>query len=204
LALSNGIQLLCGSAGLATALAGQLSRPDVTRETLPQPIGATFVVAGSLHPTTARQVQYVREKGLPVEQPPMEWLVETDVSIHRALVDTLLAHLKQDGCAVLSTAGLPELPLGREVVAQWLGAVVAEMAREFALGRLVLTGGDVATAVCAALGAHWLTLCGEAQPGIAVGQLADGPYAGLQVVTKAGGFGGEDALARQIHVRFGS
>jgi uncharacterized protein YgbK (DUF1537 family) len=203
-ALTNGIRLLCGSAGLATALAGQLPQPNVTRETLPQPTGATFVVAGSLHPTTARQVQYMREKSLPVEQPPMEWLEKPDTSIPNTFIDALLAHLGQDGCAVLSTAGLPEFPLGREVVAQRLGAAVAEIARAGVLGRLVLTGGDVATAACAALDAHWLTLCGEAQPGIAIGQLADGPHAGLQVVTKAGGFGGDDALARQIHVRFSS
>jgi uncharacterized protein YgbK (DUF1537 family) len=161
-------------------------------------------VAGSLHPTTARQVQYAREKGLPVVQPTMEWLDKSDTGIPRAFMDVLLAHLKQDGCVVLSTAGLPELPLGREAIAQRLGAVVAEMARQDVLGRLVLTGGDVAIAACAALGAHWLTLYGETQPGIAVGQLADGPYAGLQVVTKAGGFGGEDALARQIHACIGS
>ena len=53
----------------------------------------------------------------------------------------------------------------------------------------------IAAAVCAALGAHTLRLRGELQPGVALGELADGAQAGLPVVTKAGGFGGERAIA---------
>ena len=42
----------------------------------------------------------------------------------------------------------------------------------------------------------WLT--GEVQPGIGAGSLIGGARPGLRVATKAGGFGGEDALAAAI------
>jgi D-threonate/D-erythronate kinase len=60
---------------------------------------------------------------------------------------------------------------------------------------LVLTGGEVATAVCEALAASQIWLGGEIAPGLAWGFFSDGDDAGLKVATKAGGFGGEDMLA---------
>ncbi|MGH7267274.1 MAG: nucleotide-binding domain containing protein, partial [Candidatus Rokuibacteriota bacterium] len=65
---------------------------------------------------------------------------------------------------------------------------------------LLLTGGETAASVCRALGATGLALRGELEPGLAVAALADGPFAGLVVVTKAGGFGDAETLAR-IHER---
>ena len=62
----------------------------------------------------------------------------------------------------------------------------------------MLTGGDTALAVCRALGASALWLDGEIERGMPRGRLADGPHEGLSVVTKAGGFGGGDALLRAV------
>jgi uncharacterized protein YgbK (DUF1537 family) len=60
---------------------------------------------------------------------------------------------------------------------------------------LVLAGGDTALAVCRALRVTGIRLEREVLPGIPRGTLIGGPYDGLAVVTKAGGFGAEDALA---------
>ncbi len=57
------------------------------------------------------------------------------------------------------------------------------MLTRVAVSGLVLTGGDIATAVCAALGAGTLWLQGEVQPGIAVDR------AGQLIVLAEGGFG---------------
>jgi uncharacterized protein YgbK (DUF1537 family) len=69
------------------------------------------------------------------------------------------------------------------------------------VGKLVLTGGDTAVAACAALEVSALWLQGEAQPGIPWGILLGGVVPGLPVVTKAGGFGTDDALAAAIDRR---
>ena len=191
-----GIRLLCGSAGLAMALAQQIAPAGRPVVPLPSTPGATLGVAGSRNPSTAAQVRYAARHGIPVLQPPPEWIDAADTCPPLTLIDALCATLAREGRAILSTCNLPESDLGREAVAQRLGEIVAQVATRITLQGLVLTGGDVAMAVCTALGAHWLTLCGEAQPGIALGRLADSPYAGVSIITKAGGFGAEDALMK--------
>jgi uncharacterized protein YgbK (DUF1537 family) len=58
----------------------------------------------------------------------------------------------------------------------------------------VLTGGDVAAAVSAALGATALWLSGEISSGIPWGRLEGGSLHGSPVATKAGSFGDDNAL----------
>jgi uncharacterized protein YgbK (DUF1537 family) len=188
-ASASGLRLLCGSAGLATALANALTPAHLHPTTPGSTTGPVLIVAGSMNPTTARQVHYAQAHGVGIFR-PTPGRPDADAR----LIDALVARLAQEGRAILTTCDLPASPLGRAGVAQALGALTAQVARRIALGGLVLTGGDVATAVCNALGTSWLSLRGEAQPGIAIGQLADGPYAGTGTITKAGGFGGEDAL----------
>ena len=196
LARECGIRLLCGSAGLAMALAQQIAPADRPVVPLPSTPGATLGVAGSRNPSTAAQVRYAGQHGITVLQPPPEWIDSTDACPPAALIEALCATLAGEGRAILSTCNLPESDLGREAVAQRLGEIVEQVARRIPLQGLVLTGGDVAMAACTALGAHWLALCGEAQPGIALGRLANSSYEGVSIITKAGGFGAEDALMK--------
>jgi uncharacterized protein YgbK (DUF1537 family) len=63
-------------------------------------------------------------------------------------------------------------------------------------GALLLTGGETAIAVLGALGAAGIRLAGQLEPGLALGALAGGPFDGLAVMTKAGGFGDPDTLVR--------
>jgi D-threonate/D-erythronate kinase len=69
----------------------------------------------------------------------------------------------------------------------WLAAHAAQ--------GIVVTGGDTLYAVLRALQAHGVDLDQEAAPGIPLGRIAGGPWAGLRIVSKAGGFGGPGALA---------
>ena len=73
------------------------------------------------------------------------------------------------------------------------------MAAELTLAGMVLTGGDIAVSVCRALGAASLSVASEVAPGIPVGFLTGGLCHGLKVITKAGAFGGEDALVKAVH-----
>jgi uncharacterized protein YgbK (DUF1537 family) len=70
------------------------------------------------------------------------------------------------------------------------------------VGGLVLSGGDTAVAVARALGAHGLVVEDELEPGVPVGRLL-GPRP-LPVVTKAGGFGGPEALVLACRAVTGS
>jgi D-threonate/D-erythronate kinase len=74
-------------------------------------------------------------------------------------------------------------------------AEVREAVRE--AGALVLSGGDTALLVCRAISADRIEVVSEILPGIPHGILRGGMLDGIAVATKAGGFGGPDAL---IHV----
>ncbi len=79
-----------------------------------------------------------------------------------------------------------------------LGEMAARLARQHPLAGLVLTGGDVALAACRALGTTALSLIGEVAPGIPLARIRGGPQTGLRLVTKAGGFGGHEAIITAI------
>ncbi len=204
-ALACGLRLLCGSAGLARALADAL--PPLPAAPLPQlPIlrgaGPALVVAGSRHPRTARQVEFAMRQGVEAVRPSPAFLDGDDQAI-AAASQAVAAHLAQGHNVILTTAGMGEAARGEKVVAAQLGRVVRALAVDGQLGGLVLTGGDIAAAACSALAASALWLRGEVRPGIAWGMLLDGALPGLPVVTKAGGFGDDDVLevaVRHLHL----
>jgi uncharacterized protein YgbK (DUF1537 family) len=102
-------------------------------------------------------------------------------------------------------AGLVRVPSGDdgtspEAVARALGESVAALIRQTTLGALLLTGGDTAAAVLAAIERPLVTLAGEVAPGVPLGHVEIGGRR-VWLVTKAGGFGAEDlflALPRML------
>ena len=63
---------------------------------------------------------------------------------------------------------------------------------------LFLSGGDIAVEVCRRLSVVAISVLGEVEPGVPAGELVGGPGEGMRVVTKAGGFGTEEALVKSI------
>ncbi len=187
--------LPCGSAGLA----GEWPRAlGLERETGrgfgwlsdPRPV---LVVAGSRHPSTARQLERaVHGEGLELVRLPEEgcWTAE---SVARAT-----SSLSQGRSIALTTAFSPYMEGQGASTAAELAAVVGEVMAMVPVAGLFLTGGDIARAVCRALGARALRALGEVQAGVPAGLLVGGPYDGVRVVTKAGGFGNEMAISQSI------
>jgi uncharacterized protein YgbK (DUF1537 family) len=202
-ASASGIRVWCGSAGLAHALATLLPTHRealLSHNAIPltSQHGAVLVIAGSQHPATARQIAYAEHIGMTVVHAPLTFTHDVAPSALAQLAQDTRTALSGGKDVIITPAGLPPSPLGQHLVAKRLGALAAQVLSEAPVAGLVLTGGDVAAAVCGALGAQQLALCGEVQPGIAMGALGDGPYAGLRVVTKAGGFGDDAALLSAI------
>jgi 4-hydroxythreonine-4-phosphate dehydrogenase len=96
----------------------------------------------------------------------------------------------EDVVAVLGDAQL-DLARGPDLAAA-LGRIAAPLAG--GLAGLVATGGDIARAALAALGAHGIRLVGEVEPGVPLG-VADAARP-LAVITKAGAFGSPETLSR--------
>lgn len=193
-----GVRLLCGSAGLARALGRSLHlEPTASAPEVPAPVrGPILVVAGSRHPRTARQIEVAQQRGAVVIRPEGPLLgVSGDVAADAAEVGF---HLSRGRDVIVTTVGLGESPHGSQGVAVRLAKLVQSLLTETPVGGLVLTGGDIANAVCTVLGSTTLWLRGEVEPGIPWGRLLDGQCPGLPVVTKAGGFGTDEALVRAI------
>jgi uncharacterized protein YgbK (DUF1537 family) len=105
-----------------------------------------------------------------------------------------LARLPADPrVTVLASAATHERDTGQQAAA--LAEQVCTMSRP---GGMILTGGQTARLVCQRLSVSGIELQGELEPGMPIGRLIGGPWARMDVVTKAGGFGGPLALLDAI------
>lgn len=191
--LSAGLRLFCGSAGLARALARQVR---ILEAALPNFSGPAhrpvLVLAGSRHPATLCQVARVEQAGVRVLDLPGAFMAEEAfIQLRRQAVEALSGSRQ---AVVISLRGMDLIPGGERQIMETMGRLAAQILEDFSPVRLILTGGDTAAAACKALICSQIRLLGEAQPGIALGRLINGRRPGLEVITKAGGFGDEDAL----------
>ena len=79
-----------------------------------------------------------------------------------------------------------------------MAEIVAGVLASHAFAGLFLSGGDIALEVCRRLEVSAIQVNGEIEAGVPAGELIDGRYQGKRVVTKAGGFGTEEALVKSI------
>ena len=190
-------RLLAGSAGLAAQL------PPVwgmqTRPTPPAHVsaGPTLIVAGTRHPGLTAQLSRL-QAGAPVAVvgDVLRGLVAGGGTLIAQRSEEVVAALLAGRHVVLTTAGEPLLAGASRSVAGLLAEVAARAVRHFAPAALILTGGDVAVAVCRALAARAVAIERQLEPGIPLGRLVGGAADGLPVVTKAGGFGDDEVLFR--------
>jgi len=197
-------RLTCGSAGLADAMAELLmaehTAPSTDRGHCAVASEApALVVAASRNPLTGLQLSHAaRESELNVlSLDTIQLAADPDREIGRMMCEATQL-LSSTHSVALSAVDSPYMPGLSGSVAEALGKMAARLVAKHAIAGLVLTGGDVALAACAALGAEALSLIGEVAPGIPVGRIRGGPHTGLALVTKAGGFGREDAIATSL------
>jgi uncharacterized protein YgbK (DUF1537 family) len=181
--------VLVGSGALAAALAEALPPPEgagaagtKADPALPRP---TLIVCGSQHPASRRQMARLAAVGVPVIE-----VGEAEVAARAATA------LRERGVAALA------LPDGAEAAGsdrlEALGAAVRAVGRQTAPRSRAATGGETARAVATALGVSALAIDAELAPGLVRSRPEAGPP-GLQwIVTKPGGFGGDDVWVRLL------
>jgi uncharacterized protein YgbK (DUF1537 family) len=198
--LLSGRVLPCGSVGLADEL--RLSfREEGRRPVRKFPGGPILIISGSLNPTTAGQIETAREYSrFPLVEPDIFRLTNprTMASEAEALALRLSEDLARGVGAILTTTFQKHLPGKESAIPKALGKTAVRLLGKIGLGGLVLTGGDLAMGVCERLSSSALRIEEEVLPGIPCSTLTDGPFQGLRMVTKAGGFGEKDALRRII------
>jgi uncharacterized protein YgbK (DUF1537 family) len=176
--------LFVGARGLAVALAAHHGAA-VAAPAFPAP-GRTLVVVGSTDPITTRQVARLRAL-LPA------------AAFHDAPDGRLAAaaRLAGDITILVATAAETALPAGD--VADNLAAAAERLVKDLVPDTLILTGGETAAAVLGRLRLDVLSVAGEALPGLPFAEASLGPRP-LTIVTKSGGFGGDDTLATLLRL----
>jgi uncharacterized protein YgbK (DUF1537 family) len=165
--------LWAGSGGLASALARAMPLAKEKSSAHTPPNGPVLFCIGSDHPETLAQQQCL--------------LAE------RPVKTIMAANVAGDVATALRIGPHVLLRVPRRCVD---GDSLRKLIRSGPVAALLLSGGDTASAVCEAMGAHFIELHGEIAPGVPRGMLRGGEFDGLAVVTKSGGFGAEDALVR--------
>lgn len=179
-----------GSAGLAAALARAHGVIALDPPRLRGRREVLFLV-GSLQPASRRQLQVAMEQlggpivvgpgGLPEGPPPL-------AAVRRQL------RRQHPGATILATPSVAEGD--PRDIADATTDVAAALIRSAGVQRVFVTGGDLARALCERLGITRLLAEGQVLPGIPALTAVDG-MPGLNLVTKAGGFGPDDTL---LHV----
>jgi len=192
--------LPCGSAGLADELITHRGpRRKDRRRRLGGPL---LIISASRNPRTGEQIAEAGKSfPFPLVEPDLNVL--TNPRLASREVKRISAHilplLSRNRGVILTTTFQKHLAGQEKVIANALGKAAVLILKQKRLGGLLLTGGDLAMGVCARLAATALRIDGEVVPGIPCSSLADGPFARLPLVTKAGGFGEKDAMVRMIH-----
>jgi 3-dehydrotetronate 4-kinase len=172
-----------GAAGLAAALARALAAPDgcgpsIASSAAPVPDGRRLVIAGSCSEQTRAQVGAFRG--------PSYRVSPGDVAGALAFLGSV------DGTAlVYSSAGPSEVDPGAAPEVETTLASIAQAAvGSYAVGQLLVAGGETSGAVCRALGLRALDVREHVAPGLA--WCSPRPDPGLRVLLKSGNFGAED------------
>jgi D-threonate/D-erythronate kinase len=161
--------LWIGSAGLAHALASQQPALPPVPETPPRR-GCVLFFVGSTHPVTGAQVEHLKQTAQIAEHCPAAIRRSRDL-----LVPIALGHTTPDD----------------------IRHAIATLPHE-QITCLFMTGGDTAHFVCRALGIQALRIEREFAPGVPLSVAEGGPFDGIPVVLKSGGFGERDLLCRLL------
>jgi uncharacterized protein YgbK (DUF1537 family) len=208
-----GQALVTGSAGAARELALRLC--SGAHPVAPPPTvrtGPVLVICGTRAEVSQGQVAVLRKRGgcYVVDIDPARVRDPWDEAAQARLVaevESAAALAVQGGLRSLVVSLPPGDGAGGDLAAfqrrsarlnLLLGALAVRLHKRIDSPGIIMTGGDTAMAVLSALGTQTLQLGGEMLPGIPLAWAADGPLHGLRLVTKAGGFGPPEALARAV------
>jgi uncharacterized protein YgbK (DUF1537 family) len=212
--------VLCGSSAIAEELPavwGPLpARPR--RQDLPslQEMGI-LIVAGSLMPQTAAQIEHLEQKGVPCLVLDTSQLfdlaqreahiadVSAAISANLRMGNDTIFHSPNDPRALEITdqtakAHSVSKTESSRLVSETLAEVTARVLADAGQNRLVVAGGETSAAVCTRLGINGMRVRKEIQPGLpSCVSLNDPPR---MLVLKSGSFGKPDFFERALeHLR---
>lgn len=210
--LSSGRKSLwVGSAGLAEALSEQYlvsRRPGNGRPLLMSPIQSNLtpvskpvlIILGSMSEVSTQQGElFAQWAGIEPYILDPKKVLKGHTSVLETAVRRIHTHLKE-GSHTLLMSDRHKLPPSSNGSANPIETLLHAFqdlgsAIDFSLcSGLIVTGGDIAMAVCKGMEVHSIEVLDETSPGIPLGLVRGGRWEGLPLVTKAGAFGSPDAF----------
>ena len=195
------VHLLAGCAGLAQALAAELS-PAAPSCTAPSEKAPLLIVCGSVNHISRTQLDYAEKKGfLRFHLPPEYLLADTPdnaaveeildqcASSVPVMADTFFPGVSQDG------VGAQALEERRQQIAARLGALIKAAMDRGVERRILIIGGDTLLSLMEALGCTMLTPVCEPERGVVLSVVEYGSRR-YQILSKSGGFGAGDLLLK--------
>jgi uncharacterized protein YgbK (DUF1537 family) len=215
--IANAIQeekIICGASGIAEELALVMNQTQKKQQSIKLPkldIGV-LCAAGSLMPQTFRQVEEMKNRGLPVLELESRKLFSGQKDAHieeliKKLVtyltkgEDVLVHSSNDTEVVQVTKqiaaslGFSNTEISR-VVSESLAFVVNETVKRTNANRLLIAGGETSASVCSRLGIEGLRVWKEIEPGLPSCLSLNKPS--MMLVLKSGSFGSPDFFAKAI------
>jgi uncharacterized protein YgbK (DUF1537 family) len=174
--------LWCGSAGLARALAGAAAPVK------PVPGEPFLAIVGSGHPVARAQLDRVDGA-----HPELRIAVREGAAEAEAVRACIAAR-----GAALVTFLLPDCMFDAEA-SRRLAAILAELAPRLDRPEgLFVSGGETLRGLADAVDADAFEVTGEIGPGLPAARVCGGRWDGVELVSKSGGFGEPDLLARLL------
>jgi uncharacterized protein YgbK (DUF1537 family) len=213
-----GEKVLCGSSALSEEIALRMRRSGVPCRAEPPAVpagdgGGLLIVAGSLMPQTAAQVDTMRSAGAPVLELDTRKLLDPGlrVSVLGELADIIVRHNRAGRHVVVHSANHPgqveeTKRLGSEqglsntdvsrLVSDSLAEITAKVLEATGQSRAIIAGGDTSAAVCRRLGVQGMRIMGEIEPGLpSCLTFGEKP---LLLALKSGSFGKPDFFPKAI------
>lgn len=197
--------LHCGSAGLAEGLSKLL-------RTFPRSI---MVISGSVNNVAMQQISKARKvlNTYVMELDPFKIVRgEREKESHKVINDVMKAVNTGNDIIVKSAKsrehavrtlrygrkkGFTDIEVSGEI-SSFLGEIVETFVQTGKIAGLALVGGDTAVKIIKGMGALGTKIEREVLPGIPICKVVGGKYNGLRIVTKAGGFGDENAIIKIV------
>ncbi|MVB12480.1 D-threonate kinase [Caprobacter fermentans] len=191
--------LWVGAAAMAEQLIGAQSK-----------VPPAVAVVGSVSSVTRRQVRYAEQEGTVLVRIPIYGLLDGTADPMEYAVRAAALLRENRDAVVLPTSSCDAEEMARtdragaergmtpKEMCDYIREVLSQISRRILEAAPVsgafLTGGDTAIGFIRAAEASGSSILMEIAAGIPMMRLIGGPYAGLKIITKAGAFGGDDAI----------
>ena len=161
--------------------------------------GGIVIIAGSPSEVTIAQVDYaMRDKNVCVIDVDIDKVLNQPGREKQRIIEQTGGELAEGKDIIIRSAKNRSASQHTEYIGTFLGDVTCDICRKYKPGGLVLTGGDIAIKAINAMGVSGSIVKDEVLSGVASGRFLSDEFRDIVFVTKAGGFGKEDAFLKII------